>query len=89
MLYNKNVLALSVNKQINYTHVYIIGLQIDGNFRSTVQHKTLAGENFGGIGTARKLAEETLAVGRGKVHSLLELTRSHNILADKTLADWK
>ena len=41
-------------------------------------------QNFGGIGTARKLAEKTLAVGRGKAHSLLELTRSHNVLADKT-----
>ena len=56
---------------------------------TTVQHKTLAGKNFGGIGTARKLAEKTLVVGRGKAHSLLALTRSHNVLADKTLADWQ
>ena len=46
-------------------------------------------QNFGRIGTARKLAEKTLVVGRGKVHSILELTRSHNALADKTLADWQ
>ena len=56
---------------------------------ATVWHKTLAGENFGGIGTARKLVKKTLAVGRGKAHSLLELARSHNVLADKTLAEWQ
>ena len=52
--------------------------------------KTLAGENFGGIGTARKLVEKNLAVGKEKpMHSLLELTRSHNVLVDKTLANWQ
>ena len=30
-------------------------------------------QNFGGVGIARKLAEKTLAVGRGKAHSILEL----------------
>ena len=33
--------------------------------------------------------QKTLAVVRGKAHSLLELMRSHNVLADKTLADWQ
>ena len=37
---------------------------------------------FGRIGTARKLVEKTLAVGRGKAHSIVELTRSHNFLAN-------
>ena len=46
-------------------------------------------QNFSGIGTARKLVEKMLAFGRGKAHSILELTRSHNVLADKTLADWQ
>ena len=45
--------------------------------------------NFGGVGTARILAEKTLAVGRGKAHSIFELTRPDNFLADKTLADWQ
>ena len=46
------------------------------------------GENFGGVGTTRKLAEKTLAVGRGKAHSIFELMRPH-FLVDKTLADWQ
>jgi len=49
----------------------------------------LAGENFGGVGTARKLAEKTLAVDIKRVHYLVELMRPHNFLADKTLADWQ
>ena len=49
--------------------------------------QTLAGENFGRVGTARKLAEKTSAVDRGKAHSILEFTRPHDFLADKTLAD--
>ena len=44
---------------------------------------------LGGVGTARKLVEKTLALGRGKAHSILEFTRLHNFLADKTLADWQ
>ena len=44
-------------------------------------------ENFGGVETARKLAEKTLAVGKGKAHSILEFRRPHDFLADKTLAD--
>ena len=47
------------------------------------------GENFGGVGTARKLVKKTLAAGRGKAYSIFELTRSHNFLANKTLADWQ
>jgi len=46
------------------------------------------GENFGGVGTARKLAEKTLAVD--KMCSLF--SRAHEtlkLLADKTLADWQ
>jgi len=43
------------------------------------------GENFGGVGTAKKLAEITLA----GVYYLVELMRPHNFLADKTLADWQ
>ena len=49
----------------------------------------IAQENLGGIGTARKLAEKTLGVGRGKAHSILKLTRPQNFLADKSLADWQ
>jgi len=30
--------------------------------QSTIQHKTLVGENFGGVGTARKLVEKTLVI---------------------------
>ena len=55
----------------------------------TVQHKTLVGENFGRVGNARKLAEKTLAVGRGKVHLIFKLMRPYNFLANKTLADWQ
>ena len=43
-------------------------------------------QNFGGVGTARKLAEKTLVVGRGKAHLILELM---DLIADKTLADWQ
>ena len=47
------------------------------------QEKTLAelelqkigGENFGGW--------------QRQIHSILELTRPHNVLADKILADWQ
>ena len=46
-------------------------------------------QNFGRVATARKLAEKILAIGRGKAHSLLELTRPHHFLVDKTLADWQ
>ena len=46
-------------------------------------------KTLGGVGTARKLAEKTLAVGRGKAHSIFELMRPHNFLANKTLADWQ
>ena len=35
------------------------------------------------VETARILAEKTLAVGRGKAHSIFELTRPGNFLADK------
>ena len=31
-------------------------------------------QNFGRIGTARKLVEKTLAAGKGKAHSILEFT---------------
>ena len=33
--------------------------------------------------------EKTLVVGRGKAHSIFELTRPHNVLVNKTLADWQ
>ena len=42
------------------------------------QNKYRIAQNFGGIGTASKLAEKTLAVGRCKAHSILELMRPHN-----------
>ena len=38
----------------------------------------MAGENFGGVRNVRKLVEKTLTVGRGKGHSIFELTRPHN-----------
>ena len=46
-------------------------------------------QNFGGVGTARKLVEKTLAIGGSKAHSIFELMRHHNFLADKTLVDWQ
>ena len=46
-------------------------------------------QNLGEIGTARKLVQKTLAIGRGKAHSILEFMKPHNFLADKTLADWQ
>ena len=55
-------------------------------YSSTVWHNTLAGENFGGVGAKRILAEKALAVGRGKAHSIFELTRPDNFLVDQILA---
>ena len=43
----------------------------------------------GGVGTARILAEQTLAAGRDKAHSIFKLTRPDNFLGNKTLADWQ
>ena len=43
-----------------------VKLYVDYSGELTVQCKTFVGENFGGVGTARKLAEKTLTVGRGK-----------------------
>ena len=40
---------------------------------ATVQHKTFAGENFVGFGTARKLVEKTLAADYINDSSLFEL----------------
>jgi len=48
----------------------------------------LAGENYGGVGTARKLVEKILVVDKN-IHHSVELMRPHNFLADKTLADWQ
>ena len=39
----------------------------------TVQHKTLVGQNFGGLGSARKLVQKILAVDLINNSSLLEL----------------
>ena len=47
-----------------YTVIYVF----------TVQHKTLAEENFGRFGTARKLVEKILAADHTNNSSLLELT---------------
>ena len=49
----------------------------------------MAGEIFGRVGTARKLMDKNLAVDRGKAHSIFELMRPHNVLMNKTLADWQ
>ena len=43
----------------------------------TLQHNTLAGQNFGGFGTVRKLVEKFLAVGHTN-NSYLTI-RAHNI----------
>ena len=40
----------------------------------TVQHKTLAGQNIGKFGTARKLVEKILAADHTNNGSLFELT---------------
>ena len=58
-------------------------------YSSTVWDKTVAGENFGRVGAARILVEKTLAVGRGKAHSIFEFTRPDNFLADQILVDWQ
>ena len=44
-----------------------------------IQHKTLAGENFGRLGTARKLMEKILAADHTNNSSLFELTRTYSI----------
>ena len=43
-------------------------------FSDTIQHKTLAGQNFSGFGTARKLVEKILAADHTNDSSLFELT---------------
>jgi len=55
--------------------------------RNTVYHKTLVGENFGRVGTARKMTEKTLVVDTENMFTIQ--FRPHNFLADKTLADWQ
>jgi len=45
----------------------------------------LAGENFGGVGTVRKVTEKTLTVENAFTIQF----RPHNFLVDKTLADWQ
>ena len=52
--------------------------------RNTVQHKALAGQNFGGFRTARKLVEKILTADHTNNSSLFE---SLQHLADKTLVD--
>ena len=41
-------------------------------------------QNFNEVGTTRKLVKKTLVVGRGKAHSIFELTRPHNYSVNKT-----
>ena len=83
LLFDVNVAMYTI---LNHQLLLVFPAYIHTNIH-TVLHKTLAGENFDRVGTARKLAEKTLVVSRGKAHSIFELTRPHNFLADKTLAD--
>ena len=45
-------------------------------------------QNFGGVGTARILAEKTLAVADAKPIQYLS-SQDLKFLVDKTLADWE
>lgn len=81
---------LSKTNKIKYIHTCLKYLVIyldnknDSNSTNTIQHKALAGENFCGIGAARKLVEKPLAV---EVSSIVELQDLTIYLPDKTLAD--
>ena len=62
------------------TYFVIVFFISHWSWLNTVQHKTLAGQNFGGFGTARKLAEKILAADHAINSSLLELTTFGGLL---------
>jgi len=64
----QNLKLIIINAHHASLHKHVVpSYVLVGDLLGTVWYKTLVGENFGGVGTARKLAEKTLAVDKTRL----------------------